>query len=92
MVGTKITELFDVLYIFFQMKSSKFDVNFALEKLISLDQLHFQGLSNPREAWLPYIRQQRFRLSVRSWNPLTYGTQTSWLIGWRSVMALSGQE
>lgn len=68
-LGIKITELFDVLYIFFQMKSSKFDVNFALRKHISLDQLHFQGSVTPGGHQLPYIRQQRFRLSVRSWNP-----------------------
>lgn len=68
-LGIKITELFDVLYFFFQMKSSKFDVNFALRKHISLKQLHFQSSVIPQGHQLPYIRQQIFRLLVRSWNP-----------------------
>ena len=51
------------------MKPSKFYVNFALRKHISLEQLHFQSAVIPQGHQLPYIRQQIFRLLVRSWNP-----------------------
>ena len=78
------------LFFFFQMKPSKFDVNFALRKHISLEQLHFQSSVIPQGHQLPYIRQQIFRLLVGVGIPThLWVTQTSWLIGWRSMLALS---